>query len=96
MKEMRSSVTTAEVGFRRRGDQWSEKQFMKTQIIKTSIGCLHLLIVHFAAYGDEVIQMPYARQDDNCFLVPTVESPYQAEKTDIRVFLPSRFTEGKR
>lgn len=89
-------MTTAEVGFRRWGDQGPEKQFMKTQIIKTGIGCFHLLVVHFAAYGDEVLQMPYARRDDNGFLDSTVESPYQAEKTDIRVLLPSQFTEGKR
>jgi len=62
----------------------------------TGIGCLFLLMVPFAAHGDEAIQISGAQRDDHGFLVHTVESPYQAGETDIRVLLPSQFKEGER
>jgi hypothetical protein len=72
------------------------KQVMKTQIFVTGVGCLLSLVVPFAAHGDDKIKIPDIRRDDNGFRIHTVESPYQAGETEIRVLLPTRLEEGER
>jgi S-formylglutathione hydrolase FrmB len=54
------------------------------------------VIVSPAALGDEKSSVSDARQDDQGFLVHTVDSPYQSGQTEIRVLLPSRLEDGKR
>ncbi len=59
------------------------------------LGCWLVLTVSLVVASDDTIEVSPAHRDDHGFLVHSVNSPFQANSTQIRVLPPTRWQQGQ-